>query len=282
MNENQPPIASDLITIPDSPIPAPQVSVGYQQPTISSAIPAGSQERLGGHRTSGTTTGRAAKWTSWMDAALVRQVLATDPINCGRGRTVGKWAQVSTIPGGLQPQPILRSPESCRQRVKKLVEIYKKNELQSLQKSGTNEEFGEFEQNMVELTSRWDQSSIYPATRKLAQEKAAQLERDGRRVREDSISPVPPRKKSKNEEARKVDGLLEDFMAGMRQDQAELEELQVKQDQKHEDLMWGILGLTDEIREQSKRRSHDAFLEREARKEELALILESLRKDGEI
>jgi len=69
--------------------------------------------------------GRAAKWTDWMDSALVRQVLATDPINCGRGRTVAKWAEVAKILGRLKPQPILRRKESCRQRVKKLVEIYK-------------------------------------------------------------------------------------------------------------------------------------------------------------
>ena len=50
----------------------------------------------------------------------------------------------------------------------------------------------------------------------------------------------------------------------------------------HEDIMLGILGLTDEIREQSERCSHDAFLEHEARKEELAMILEALRKDNEI
>jgi len=33
---------------------------------------------------------RAAKWTDWMDSALIHQVLATDPINCGCGRTVAK------------------------------------------------------------------------------------------------------------------------------------------------------------------------------------------------
>jgi len=60
-----------------------------------------------------------------MDSALVRQVLATDPINCGHGRTVAKWAEVAEILGRLKPQPIVQSQESCRQRVKKLVEIYK-------------------------------------------------------------------------------------------------------------------------------------------------------------
>jgi len=34
-----------------------------------------------------------------------------------------------------------------------------------------------------------------------------------------------------------------------------------KQEEKHEDLRRGILGLTGEIREQSERRSHDAYLE---------------------
>lgn len=61
-----------------------------------------------------------------------------------------------------------------------------------------------------------------------------------------------------------------------------LKELERKAEKKHEDIMFGILGLTDEIREQSERRSDDAFLEGEARKEELAMILEALRKDNEI
>ena len=67
----------------------------------------------------------SSKWLEWMDKALVRQVLATDPINCGRGSTAVKWGVVSAILQDLEPQPITKSPESCRQRVKKLVEIYK-------------------------------------------------------------------------------------------------------------------------------------------------------------
>ncbi|KAG0133618.1 hypothetical protein HOY82DRAFT_604263 [Tuber indicum] len=215
------------------------------------------------------TPGRAIKWAGWMDRVLVRQV-----------------------------------PESCRQRVKKLIEIYKKNELRLLQKSGTNEEFGEFELNMVELATRWDQSSTDPATRKLAQAKAAQLELDGRRVREDSMwglvrrreeelnsargagsgIEVPATKKPKNALAKNVEKVLEELAAEMKEDKEELKELEAKQHQKHEDFMRRILGLqvTDEIREQSEHRSHDAFLECEARKDELVLILEALRKDGEI
>jgi len=154
---------------------------------------------------------------------------------------------------------------------------------------------------MVELATRWDQSSIDPTTRKLAQEKAAQLEIDGRRVREDSLRGLVRRreegegsagntrsgavratKRQKNSAAKRVERVLDDFAEGIREDKEELRELEVKQDQKHQDLMRGILELTDEIREQSERRSHDAYLEREARKDELAMILEALRKDGEI
>ena len=86
--------------------------------------------RLGGSESS-ASAGRAAKWTDWMDRALVRQVLATDPINCGRGRRVAKWAEVAQVLRRLEPQPILRSQESCRQRVKKLVEICKVSKLGS-------------------------------------------------------------------------------------------------------------------------------------------------------
>ena len=73
----------------------------------------------------GRAQAKSSKWANWMDHALVRQVLASDPIGCGRGRTAAKWAEVATFLQGLQPQPIIRTPESCRQRVKKLVEIYK-------------------------------------------------------------------------------------------------------------------------------------------------------------
>jgi len=83
------------------------------------------EEPRGNIRQGAGDGGRAAKWTDWMDRALVRQVLATDPINCGRGKTVAKWAEVAEVLQTLEPQPILRSQESCRQRVKKLVEIYK-------------------------------------------------------------------------------------------------------------------------------------------------------------
>ena len=69
--------------------------------------------------------GHTSKWLEWMDQALVCQVLATDPINCARGNTVAKWTEVSAILQKLEPQPVKKSPESCRQRVKKLVEIYK-------------------------------------------------------------------------------------------------------------------------------------------------------------
>jgi len=150
---------------------------------------------------------------------------------------------------------------------------------------------------MVELATRWDQSSIDPTTRILAQEKAARLEKDGRRVRDDSMRGLVRRrdeggdslegtiqatKKPKNSAMKAVEKVLEEFTAGMDEDKEEMRELEAKHDQKHEDLMRGILGLTDEIREQSERRSHDAYLEREARKDELVLILEALRRDGEI
>ena len=177
-----------------------------------------------------------------------------------------------------------------------------KAELRSLQRSEINEDFGEFELNMVELTTRWDQSSIDPTTRRLPQEKAAQLEREGRQVRDDSMrglvrrwdeggesvdgsvggATAPPTKKPKNAAMKAVEKVLEEFTAGMLEDKEEMRELEAKQNEKHEDLMRGILDLTNEIREQSKLRSHDAYLEREARKEELVLILEALRRDGEI
>ncbi|KAG0644696.1 hypothetical protein HOY80DRAFT_1028335 [Tuber brumale] len=218
---------------------------------------------------------------------------------------VEKWAEVSSSMVAMKPQPISRSPESCRQRVKMLVEIYKKAELASLRKSGTDEEFGEFELNMVELATEWDQASTDPVIRKLAQLKAAQLELDGKKVQEDTMrglvrrreeelggssrsdgsavsTQVPAKKKQKNRAVKDVDSLLLGFAEGMENDKEELKEIEKREDQKHEDFLQRILGLTEEIREHSERRSHDAFLEKEARKEELVLILEALRKDNEI
>ncbi|KAG0137949.1 hypothetical protein HOY82DRAFT_597231 [Tuber indicum] len=222
---------------------------------------------------------RSLKWSEWMDQAVVRQVLTTDPINCGKGSTVAKWSEVSATLQKLEPQPISKSAESCRQRVKKLVEIYK---------SGTDEEFGEFELNMVELVTRWDQSSTDPETRRLAQLQAAQLELDGKRPEGYEVGitrsnqSIPPKKKTKNWEAKSVEKALQDFAKGVEENKEELKQLEQKVDEKHDDLMYGILSLTEEIREQSECRSHDAFLEREAWKEELAMILEALRKDNEI
>jgi len=113
----------------------------------------------------------------------------------------------------------------------------------------------------------WNQSSTDPATRRLAQAKAAQLELDGWRVREDSMRGLvrrrdeernrpggagssvgaPATQKPKNGLAKEVGKVLEELAAEMKKDKKELKELEVKQDQKHEDLMRCILGLTDEI-----------------------------------
>ncbi|RPA88699.1 hypothetical protein L873DRAFT_1796515 [Choiromyces venosus 120613-1] len=155
---------------------------------------------------------------------------------------------------------------------------------------------------MVELATRWDQCSTDPETRKIAQQKAEQLEMDGRRVREDSLrglvrqweedeeesslggrgTATPAKKKKKNSSAVNVDKVLLEFREGLQRDEEELREIERKQEEKHQDLMHAILGLTDEIGEESEYHSHDVFLEREAWKDELILILEALKKDHQI
>ena len=152
------------------------------------------------------------------------------------------------------------------------------------------------------MTTRWDQCSTDPDTQRLAREKAAELELNERRVRHDSMRRLVRRWEELEEEGegsntgagrqrkrrkkpslgKSVDNVLAEFTEGMKKDEEELREIEERQEEKHEDLMHAILGLTDEIREQSERRSHDAYLEREARKDELVLILEALRKDNEI
>ena len=93
---------------------------------------------------------------------------------------------------------------------------------------------------------------------------------------------MPMKKKEKNAERESVDKVVLEFSEGMKKDEEEFREMERRQDEKHDDLMHAILGLTDEIQEQMERRSHDAYLEREVRKEELVLILEALRKENEI
>ncbi|RPA96552.1 hypothetical protein L873DRAFT_1791540 [Choiromyces venosus 120613-1] len=79
-----------------------------------------------------------------------------------------------------------------------------------------------------------------------------------------------------------VDKVLLEFREGLQRDEKELREIERKQKEKHQDLMHAILGLTDKIREESEHHSHEAFLEHEAWKDELILILEVLRKDHQI
>lgn len=94
---------------------------------------------------------------------------------------------------------------------------------------------------------------------------------------------IGPKKRAKNVFAKNVDKiLLIDFAEGIEEDKKEMNKMEEKADQKDDDLMYSILGLTEEIWEQSERSSHDAYLEWEARKEELAMILEALRIDNEI
>jgi len=153
---------------------------------------------------------------------------------------------------------------------------------------------------MIELTARWDQCSTDRDTRKLAWEKAAELELDGKRVRDDSmrglvwqweeeegegsnIGAGRQRKRTKKQSLGKsVDKILAECTEGMEKDEKNLREIEERQEEKHEDLMHAFLALTDEIRESSARQAHDAYLEREARKDELVLILQALRKDNEI
>ena len=47
--------------------------------------------------------GNVPKWLNWMDQALVRPLLATDPLNYIRGSTASKWAEVSIPLEELQP-----------------------------------------------------------------------------------------------------------------------------------------------------------------------------------
>jgi len=137
-----------------------------------------------------------------------------------------------------------------------------------------------------------------------AQQEAAQLKQDSKRVRDDAMmgllrqreekcegsdmrvgegrAVMVMKKRQKNSECKSVDKVLLEFNENMKKDKKEFREIERRQDEKHDNLMHAILGLTDKMPEQMECRLHDTYLEREAQKDELVLILEALRKDNEI
>ena len=102
-----------------------------------------------------------------------------------------------------------------------------------MRKTGTDEEFGEFELNMIELATRWDLCSTDPHARERARQKASQLELDGKRVRENAMRGLvrqreeegeasgmpgvgggavrPTKKKQKNADCKSIDKVLLDL-----------------------------------------------------------------------
>ncbi|KAI5839383.1 hypothetical protein DFP73DRAFT_598662 [Morchella snyderi] len=193
--------------------------------------------------------GKAAKWEPWEDRALARQVLADDPINCIRGRTPEKWLDVSVHLSEIRPKPIRRTADSCRARMKKLVLLHKSDQSRSLQKTGANEEVNQFIQDTDELLIRWDQGSIDPSVRQVAEEQSRRLEGEGQVVRDASLRGLRrkrdetieqsggeaseeeldeqsrPTKKRKNDTARRINMVLDDLAREEDSDNAALMEL---------------------------------------------------------
>ncbi|KAI5839994.1 hypothetical protein DFP73DRAFT_529470 [Morchella snyderi] len=241
------------------------------------------------------TTAGAKRWDAWEDRALARQVLADDPINCLRGVTQEKWQDVANHLGEMQStgRLIVRSGESCRIRMKKLVMLHKKEQARSLQKTGTNEEINQFIQDMDEIVMRWDQGSVDPEVRQIAIEKARRLERDGREVRTASLLGMvrkrnglddgsieegvdseglgkgsKAKKVKKNESSKKIDAVLEEFYREGENDAAVLQELQDVEKRHHSEVVDGLKSLADELRADRQDKREEANRDRETRREE--------------
>lgn len=243
-----------------------------------------------------TSTG-PKRWDAWEDRALARQVLADDPINCLRGLTQEKWQDVANHLGEMRSSGrlIVRSGESCRIRMKKLVMLHKKEQARSLQKTGTNEEISQFIQDMDEIVMRWDQGSVDPEVRQIAIEKARRLEMDGREVRMASLLGIvrksnelddgpgrfgegvdsegldevrKAKKAKKNESSKKIDAVLEEFHREAENDAAVMQELQDVEKRHHSEVVDGLKSLADELRADRQARWEEAKRDRETRREE--------------
>jgi hypothetical protein len=176
--------------------------------------------------------------------------------------------------------------------------------LHSLQKTGTDEEFGEFKLNMVEIATRWDQSSTNPRLRAEANAKAQQLERDGKKVRDDSMRGLVkkrdekvstshhPRKNSyssdtsestitiasssknlkkapKNAAAKRIDEFLDFVMDNIENGKRKFEQLKEKENRRHGELVVGLKRLSEEMERDLEERRQQAEADRQARREEL-------------
>jgi hypothetical protein len=162
--------------------------------------------------------------------------------------------------------------------------------LHSLQKTGTDEEFGEFKLNMVEIATRWDQSSTNPRLRVEANAKAQQLERDGKKVRDDSMrglvrkrdkkvstshhprknsyssdasestitiapSSKKPKKAPKDAAAKRSDKVLNFAMDDIEDGKRKFEQLEEKENRRHGELVVELKRLSEEMeRDREERR----------------------------
>jgi hypothetical protein len=116
------------------------------------------------------------------DVWLLRQAVADQPFFAPRGRAVDAWdALAKTL---RDKNNLAIEGRSVRERFSLLVAKYKKDEMASLRKSGTEEHYGEREQLLREVLDVMNEASVDAAQAKEKKEASIAL---GKKLRESAM-----------------------------------------------------------------------------------------------
>lgn len=149
-----------------------QAEVAGSEPVASSITPEPDKNK------------RGKAWLAWEDRALAKQVLADDPIFNKTGKKDERWREVAEH---LEKSVgMTRSGASCRNRMDLLVELHRKEETRSKQKTGEVEEVNGHVRNMTDICLLFDSVSSHLEIRQKAKDKLADRKAKASQLREAS------------------------------------------------------------------------------------------------
>ncbi|KAH8149543.1 uncharacterized protein LAJ45_06171 [Morchella importuna] len=111
---------------------------------------------------------RGGSWLPWEDRLLAKEVLARDPITNREGRKEDRWKEIAR---NLESLNMQRSWASCKDRISKLIEYHRQEQIKARQATGTNEEVTDFISNMDNIILLSDSVSMDQEIRKKAKAK---------------------------------------------------------------------------------------------------------------
>ncbi|KAF8453712.1 hypothetical protein BDZ91DRAFT_786702 [Kalaharituber pfeilii] len=188
---------------------------------------------------------RGQNWQSWEDRALVKEVTGVNPLTCEKGKTMEKWEIVSA---NLKKVGCIRTAKAIKDRFYKLLAEHRKNNLKSLQKTGTNEEISNFLYEMENLSSLAELQSRNPTLRAEAKDRTQRLNDEGKMIRQfamesmsvvgssrgGSQTPEPSNKKRKRRDINNIVEIMEEEAATYN---ARVRQLQIKEEERHAMLL---------------------------------------------